>query len=107
MSDSLRARLSPGEQSDDEEPPESTELVDEPRFRQCRDEAGEMEAPESRPGLSGGGGSEWLPPLLPLYTLWFQSKRRVGVEARLQFSSSSRRAGELARDEGESVPRSR
>lgn len=41
--DSLRALRSPGEQSDDEDPPESTELVDEPRFLQCLEDAGEME----------------------------------------------------------------
>lgn len=43
MRDSLRALRSPGEQSDDEDPPESTELVDEPRFLQCLEDAGEME----------------------------------------------------------------
>lgn len=103
----MRALRKPGEQSDDDDPPESTELVEEPRFLQCLDDAGEMErecTPESLPGLSGARDAD-----APPYTLlWFQSRRPVPFEALLQFSSRNRLAGDDALDDGDDEsPRSR
>lgn len=107
----MRALRSPGEQSEDDDPPESTELVEEPRFLQCLDDAGEMErewTPESLPGLSGARDADAPPP--PYTLLWFQSRRlvKLPLDARLQFSSRNRLAGEDALDDGDDEsPRSR